>query len=600
MSTTEDPLVYARTILGHARYRAELLGHAEIVAQLDPACRLLDDPSSSFAVILRGLCDAGKTVLANALAGVPVIPERIDVPTPCRIQLGGGNPTVTLRRPDGTAAPFELGRLVADDDTAPDPSAVVEVAVSPWPLPAGITVVDTPSDGLDPRTAVGIDREFGGVLLVTDAAQELGEAELELAAALHRESALLGIVQTKVDLHAHVERILAANRGHLDRAGIAVPVFPVSARLALLGHGNADGTLVSESGTLPLAAALEQLAAHGSGAPRARRATVLARECATFLLGQVRDAQAGLADREAERRTHERLTAASVAVERLRTGQVRWRERLHEGIERLQLDVEHEFRTGLTEINTAATDELDRSDPAKVWEALSERIQRDADELLLRVRTRIATDATTLGQEIAAMFGEELAAPAAAGPLAGPAGSGIERSVTMTADRGAVTVAAVRGALPGSSLFTILAAHLGGVGGALGVVAAGAVALPVGLVFGAVSYRMAQRSRAEARRRAAHQAIRRFLDGYGPEASKIIRDDLIATRNGLRHHFEDNVLGLQQRVEGELRLAAEHAQLDEAGRRTRWAELDEHRQQLELVTAHAERLLAELAQGVRP
>jgi hypothetical protein len=198
------------------------------------------------------------------------------------------------------------------------------------------------------------------------------------------------------------------------------------------------------------------------------------------------------------------------------------------------------------------------------------------------------------------MFGSELAAPTATGPLAGPTGSGIERSVTTTADRGAVTVAAVRGALPGSSLFTILAAHLGGVGGALGVVAAGAVALPVGLVFGAVSYRMAQRSRAEARRRAAHQSIRRFLDGYGPEASKIVRDDLIAARNRLRHYFEEQIVGLQQRVEGELRLAAENAQLDEADRRARWAELDEHRQQLGLVAAHAERLLAECAQGPRP
>jgi hypothetical protein len=111
---------------------------------------------------------------------------------------------------------------------------------------------------------------------------------------------------------------------------------------------------------------------------------------------------------------------------------------------------------------------------------------------------------------------------------------------------------------------------------------------------------MARRGRIEARRRAAQQSIRRFLDGYTPEASKYIRDDLIVVRTALKNHFEEQIIVLQQRVEGEMRRAAEHAELDEAGRRTRWSELDEHRQQLELVAAHAEHLLAQLAGGTPP
>ncbi len=599
MSLTEDPLVYARTVLGHALYRAELLGDTEVTALLEPARTLLDDPASAFTVTLRGLCDAGKTTLANALAGAAIIPERVEVPTPCPVRLSSGIPSAGVRLPDGTTEPFDLQRLVGPSATAPPATAIVELTVSPWPLPAGIAVVDAPSDGLDPRTAVGLDREFGGVLLVTDAAQELSDAELDLARSLHAQGALLGVVLTKVDLHVHAERILAADLRHLERSAIDVPVFPVSARLTLLGHATADDTFIAESGTLRLAAVLEQLASNGSIVPRALRATKLAQDATGRMLTEIGELQASLVDRNAQQRNHERLVAASTAIERLRSGQVRWRERLHEGLERLQLDVDHGFRTGLNDLHKSATDELDRGDPNKIWEALSARIQRDADDLLSATRERITNGAETIGQQIATMFGQELTVPLAPGLVHGTAGGWVEQPVAETADRGSVTMAAVRGALPGSSLFTMLLAHFGGVG-ALGVVAAGAVALPVGLVFGAVSYRMARRGRIEARRRAAQQSIRRFLDGYSPEASKYIRDDLIAVRTALKNHFEEQIIVLQQRVEGEMRRAAEHAELDEAGRRARWSELDEHRQQLELVAAHAEHLLGQLAGGHAP
>jgi hypothetical protein len=86
------------------------------------------------------------------------------------------------------------------------------------------------------------------LLLATDAGQELSQLELATIAAARHHNTQLIIALTKIDLHPHWRRILAVNLEHLRRAGLSVPVMPVSARLYELGRQRNEGSLSNESG----------------------------------------------------------------------------------------------------------------------------------------------------------------------------------------------------------------------------------------------------------------------------------------------------------------------------------------------------------------
>src|SRR4029077_2352410 len=191
-------------------------------------------------------------------------------PTPVPVMVTAGDGTVRLHyagdgddgrgpvtariahlEPDSAAPAGELAQL-----------RLVEVGCPSWNRPSSLVFVDTTSQSIGTASArallTGMDPDV--LLVATDAGQELSQLELATIAAARHHNTQLIIALTKIDLHPHWRRILAVNLEHLRRAGLSVPVMPVSARLYELGRQRNEGSLSNESGGVSLLDYLDQAA----------------------------------------------------------------------------------------------------------------------------------------------------------------------------------------------------------------------------------------------------------------------------------------------------------------------------------------------------
>ena len=249
--TMDDPLVYTRTVVGHAAYHAGQQGRTDLVERLERH-RVLLDQLEGATVAVVGLCDAGKSSLINACVGQAVVPVDLVHPTPVP---GHGDGRRRDRAPPprrrrrrragpGHRPPRRPGAGLRRARPASWPSCASSRSGCPsWTRPSSLVFVDTPSQSIGTASArallTGMDPDV--LVLATDAGQELSQLELATIAAARHHNTQLIIALTKIDLHPHWRRILDVNQEHLRRAGLSVPIMPVSARLYDLGRQRNDG-----------------------------------------------------------------------------------------------------------------------------------------------------------------------------------------------------------------------------------------------------------------------------------------------------------------------------------------------------------------------
>src|SRR4029450_8504742 len=119
----------------------------------------------------------------------------------------------------------------------------VEVRLDRRLLGAGLSFIDTPGvGGLDSaqgNITLATLPLAGAALFVTDAAQELTAPEVEFLRRTLERCPRVFCVVTKIDLYAEWRRIVEINQGHLERAGLDVPIVAVSSFLRMRGIGRA-------------------------------------------------------------------------------------------------------------------------------------------------------------------------------------------------------------------------------------------------------------------------------------------------------------------------------------------------------------------------
>src|SRR6478609_3469795 len=93
--TMDDPLVYTRTVVGHAAYHAAQQGRTDLVERLERHRALLDQLEGATVAVV-GLCDAGKSSLINACVGQLVVPVDLVHPTPVLVVVSVGDGTVRM------------------------------------------------------------------------------------------------------------------------------------------------------------------------------------------------------------------------------------------------------------------------------------------------------------------------------------------------------------------------------------------------------------------------------------------------------------------------------------------------------------------------
>ena len=224
------------------------------------------------SVAVVGEFKRGKSTLVNALLQTDVCPTDADIVTavPTVVRYGAEPSAAAQLEPvDRPAAdspdagtveePVDVDRLADLVSEAADPSwrrrlRSVEVRLPHRLLKTGLSLVDTPGvGGLDSAHGIvtlGALRTTAGVIFVTDAVAGADRPRARLPPPGAGALPAAVCVVTKTDLYPAWRRIVELNRQHLAKAGIDLPIIPVSSFLRLRAWRSP--ALNEESGFAPL------------------------------------------------------------------------------------------------------------------------------------------------------------------------------------------------------------------------------------------------------------------------------------------------------------------------------------------------------------
>jgi GTP-binding protein EngB required for normal cell division len=202
----------------------------------------------SFNLVVAGQFKRGKSSVINALLGDPLLPVGVIPLTSVVTVIRAGN-TARLRVEllDGTSreAPLkELPEFVTERDNPGNARQVRQVVIdhpSTW-LANGLQLIDTPGIGSVYEHNTEVTREYlpraDAVLFIASVEQPLSLAELDFLTSIRQYAGKVFCLLNKTDYlrgDELEESLQFAEQAVHATLGYEVPVFPISARLALEG-----------------------------------------------------------------------------------------------------------------------------------------------------------------------------------------------------------------------------------------------------------------------------------------------------------------------------------------------------------------------------
>lgn len=577
MTATET----VQDLLGHLRRAARAHGRDDLDEALGLSIGRIVRPET--VVCVAGEFKQGKSSLVNALLGVAACPIDDDLATASvTVVRYGTDLQITVRRRGSGGqvvehiAPGLLADFVTERGNPGNERGVesVEIRVPNRLLERGWVFVDTPGIGglnrAQAAAALGFLPIADALLFVTDASSELGAHELEFLRQAGAVCPTLLVALTKTDLHPAWRRIEAADRAHLDTAGIAAVPVPVSSVLRAEALRSADRVLNDESGIPALLAALhaqvQAVARAGVGA----RAAGDGRRAIRQLSGPLERELAAIRDPSSAQRTESELRTARDRLAVLRGPAARWGQRLGDGFTELGSTIDYQFRGALRAIIREAEERIEASDPASGWEELATDIQAQVATAVGAVFDRLAGGTAELRDDLATLIddrqifhsdavasGLDVAQLWARKPIAR---SAVKSSVGMG-------FGALRGAQSGVVM-------LGMLGSLFQLAVIGPALLGGAALFAGKSLFDERKRQVAMRRQEARQSVRQYVDDVQFEVGTRMRDLLRELQRALR----DDVAG---RVDELLRTNTEIAtaldrtlKQDQATRIARVSELE--------------------------
>jgi GTPase len=577
----------------------------DLSVRLEQTRRRLADPS--VRVLVVGEFKQGKSQLINALVNAPVCPVDDDVATavPTAVRYAETTSVALVREGDDPDAPpqrteIPLGKLAQYVSEAGNPGnraglSYADIAIPRKLLAGGLVLVDTPGVGglgsAHGAATMSALPSADAVLLVSDAAQEYTRPELEFLDAAMKLCPNVACVLTKTDLYPHWRRILDLDRGHLERAGVRAPIFPVSSSLRLHAAQTKDDELMAESGFRDL---IDYLVRQVVGA-----ADVLARRSASQDVLMVTDQlaaqmQSELSVQENPERVEAlmaELNKAKARAEELKRNTSRWQITLNDGVADLQSDIEYDLRDRLRAIGREAEQLIDDADPADVWDQFAQWFHQQvataasanfvwaherARWLAARVAEHFAESADVVLPDL--QFQDEGMARKV-DPLTQPE---VEKLKL-----GGAILTGMRGGY-GGLLMIGLATTIAGLG-LLNPFSAAA-----GLLFGAKTVKDEKKRLLERRRAEAKTAVRKHIDEVVFQVGKDSRDMLRRTQRQLRDHFNALAEELATSISASV-LAAQNALKTTTGERDkRIRDLKAELERVEALARRARALVADL------
>jgi replication fork clamp-binding protein CrfC len=425
----------------------------------------------------------------------------------------------------------------------------------------------------------------------------LTEPEMWFIRQAHRICPVAVLVATKTDLYPHWRDVVNTNAGHLQRAGVPMPIIPVSSLLR--GHAVTlnDKELNEESNFPAIVKFLSE--------------KVLSRETDRVrdeILAEIRSAaehltmsagselavvnDPGLRDRlsgDLERRKRDALNALEQTA--------LWQQVLNDGFNDLSTDVDHDMRARFRSLTEDIERQIDSCDPTRHWAEIGSDVE-DA------VATAVGDNfvwayqrAEDLADEVARSF----------------AAAGLDSVMTpelsaraMGADFGRLNAVAELESKPvgkGQKVVTGLRGSYGGVVmiGMLSSVAGLGLFNPLsvgaGLILGRMAYKEDRENRLLRARAEAKTNVRRFVDDVSFVVGKESRDRLKAIHRMLRDHYRDIANEITRSLNESLQSMIAAAHVEEAERDNKVRELERQLNILRQVTENVERLTPPVTVG---
>ena len=586
-------------LIDHSTKIAGDYERGDLVARLARAKQRISDPQ--IRVVIAGQLKQGKSHLLNSLLNVPVARVGDDETTTLATVVSYGEQAsarLIVARGDGEE-PDVVEIPVADvrNDLRRAPQAggreVLRVEVTaPSPLlKNGLAFVDTPGVGGHGQphlsATLGLLPDADAVLMISDTSQEFTEPEMTFIRQAVEICPLAMILATKIDLYPHWREIVAANVAHLQRAGVDVPVTPVSSVLRSHAISLNDKELNEESN---FPAIVKFLSEKVLGRENDRiRDQVLAevRSAAEHLTMTVETELSSINDPEARDALNADLERRKQEAQDALQHTALWQQVLNDGINDLTADVDHDLRARFRAITQHTEHLVDGCDPTQHWAEIGAELENAVATAVGDNFVWAYQRAEALAQEVGRTFMEAgLDAVKMPQINARDMGAGLGEMKSLSRleakpiGKGHKVVTGMRGSYGGVLMFGMLTSFAG-----LGMF--NPLSLGAGLLLGRKAYKEDMENRMLRVRNEAKTNVRRFVDDVSFVVSKESRDRLKGVQRQLRDHYRDIANQTTRSLNESLQASLTAAKMEMDERDTRVRELERRLNILRQVTEHA-------------
>ena len=588
-------------LIDHTRAIAELNDRADLAARLAAARERITDPA--IRVVIAGQLKQGKSQLLNSLLNMPVARVGDDESTVLvTVVAHAAEPAARLVVADGRGSGESIDIPIDDlrNDLRRDPRAagrrVLRLEVdAPSPLlTGGLTFIDTPGVGGQGQphlsATLGLLPDADAVLFVSDASQEFTAPEMRFLQQAVEICPVAATIVTKTDLYPHWRQVVDADTAHLRRAGLDLPVLPVSSLLRSHAIQTSDTELNEESNFPAIVSFLSgKVLSRESDRVRDQVVSEIcsAAEHLNLSVGSELSAlndplQAGRLTANLERRKDEAQDAlAQTAL---------WQQVLGDGFADLTADVDHDLRARLRAITQHAEDVIDAGDPTLQWAEIGAQVESDIANAVGDNFVWAYQRAEALAAEVARTFVEagldSVRIPEVSpGDLAGAMGrfTSLADLESKPIGKGHKVITSMRGSYGGVLMFGMLTSVAG-----LGMF--NPISLGAGMLLGRKAYHEDLENRMLRVRNEAKTNLRRFVDDVLFVVAKESRDRLKLMQRQLRDHYREIANQATRSLNESLQAMLAAARLEETERANRIRELERQANILRQVIDNAEKL----------
>jgi hypothetical protein len=538
-------------------------GRNDLAQRASAASARMRRPSTIVCVV--GEFKQGKSSLVNALLGRPLCPVDDDLATSAitLVRFGEAEAAVVRRREgDSSVAQqvpvADVRDWVSESGNPGNEKHVerVEIVSTSAVLKQGLVVVDTPGmGGLGAGHAaatLGFLPFADGLIFVSDASAELSAPEIAFLQEARELCPTVLFALTKIDLYPAWQRILELDRGHLERAGVDIPIVPVSSALR-------DEALRRKDRDLNARSRLPDLVTHLSDdvvKPAKAGAAVRAVSEASGLIGQLRSGLQTerdlLVDPAAAQESLQALEQAKARLEHLRGPGAKWTQLVGDKVGDLSSDVNYRFRGAARTISRQMDERIEKLTKGSEWDDLARHVQTVVAEQVKFAFIDLEQGRNDIRAQVVELIkDEELSlAPEAAFNSTFDAtelwqGKGIDDRSEKAGKRiFSTSVTTIRGAQGGIYMFGMLGRFLPGA--ATVMLASNPVMLGVGAVFGSMGLIDDRKRKVQARRQAARSQVRQFMDDVQFEMGNQIANLVKEIQRDLRDEFGERLAELQR------------------------------------------------------